>query len=131
LGNPHRQSGGYNMLRMIAHAHGELKEAFNLAYIGGTNARFARLENSVALSLLWQGVYAQYLNEPDRAKVLHYQGKDHHERFNLKPLPEYYNAVCEYLELTGAIQEALDLRKQQLDDISEVGSVNYTASSHL
>ncbi len=131
VGNAHRQSGGYNMLRMIAHARGELDKAFNFAHIGEKYARFAQLENSVALALLWQGVYALYTGDIERAAILHLQGKSHYERFDLKPLPEYYNAVCEYLELCGDIDTVLQLRREQIGAISEVGSVSYTANSHL
>jgi len=131
IGNAHRQSGGHNMIRMIHHARGNLKEAFDHAFIGEKNARVSRLENSVALSMLWQANYAKYLGDDERAAVLHQRGKFHHDQFDLKPLPEYYNAVCEYLELTGDMQQALELRRKQIGEISEVGSVSYTAHSHL
>ncbi|MEM9953347.1 MAG: hypothetical protein AAF846_17200 [Chloroflexota bacterium] len=131
LGNPHRQSGGYNMLRMNAHAHGHLEDAVALARTGETFARIARLENSVALSLLWQAVYKQYLGDTDDAHVLYQRGIEHYQRFNLKPLPEYYNAVCQYLEQTGKIADAIDLRQQQLAQISARGSVSFTAYAHL
>lgn len=131
VGNAHRQSGGYNMLRMLAHAHGHLEEALNFARICEKYARFSRLENSVALSLLWQAVYAQYTGNSDDASALHIQGKSHYERFDLKPLPEYYNAVCEYLELCGDIEAVLDLRREELKAIPDVGSVSYTANSWL
>lgn len=131
VGNAHRQSGGYNMLRMIAHAHGHLEEAFNFAHIGEKFAKFARLENSVSLSLLWQAVYAQYTGKIEEASTLHHQGKSHHEDFGLKRLPEYYNAVCEYLELCGDIETVLELRREEIEAIPDVGSVSYTANSWL
>lgn len=131
LGNEHRQSGGYNMLRMNAFAKGDIKQAMALAHTGERYGRIARLENSVALSLLWQALYAHYLNEPDRAYTLYQQGQNHYAQFNLKPLPEYYNAVCQYLEKQGDMEQAIAMRQTQLATITEVGSVSYTAYSHL
>ncbi len=131
IGNAHRQSGGYNMLRMNAFANGDVEQAIALAHTGELYARVARLENSVALSLLWQALYAHYLDEPERAHTLYRQGQDHYTRFDLQPLPEYYDAVCQYLEKRGDIEQALSMRQQQIATITDVGSVSYTAYSHL
>jgi tetratricopeptide (TPR) repeat protein len=131
LGNPHRQAGGFNMLRQISYARGKIVTAFDYGYQSELFAKVARLQTSVASALLWQAVSAIRLGQKERAALLHQSGKAHHERYQLKPLPGYYNSVCEYLELSGDTEQALNLRELEIKSISEVGSVDYTAEAHL
>lgn len=131
IGNPHRQSGGYNMLHRIAYARGNVHDAFNYAYKCEQDATQARLQNSVANALLLQAVCAIRLGQTERAAALHQQGLAHYQHYNLKQLPSYYNAVCEYLELAGNPEEALTLREEEISNINKLGSVAYTAYAHL
>jgi hypothetical protein len=130
-GNLHRQAGGYSMLRQIAYARGEMERAFSYGYQAEQCAKWSRLESSVAAAMLWQAVCAMRLGQSERAALLHQAGRQHHDRYQLNPLPGYYNAVCEYLELNGALDEALSLRETEIRRISEVGSVDYTADAYL
>jgi tetratricopeptide (TPR) repeat protein len=131
IGNPHRQSGGYNTLYRIAYARGNLQDAFNHLYQSEKNARHASLQNSVANALLSQAICAIRLGQTERAAELHQQGLAHYQRFNIKQLPSYYNAVCEYLELAGETEEVIHLREKELSNINEFGSIDYTAYAHL
>jgi hypothetical protein len=131
LGNAHRQSGGYTMLRQIAYARGEIERAFDFGYQAEIRAKLSRLQSSVVSALLWQAVCAIRLGQKERAADLHRTGKAHHERYQLRPLPGYYNAVCEYLELSGDAEAALALREEEVRSISAVGSIDYTADAHL
>lgn len=131
VGNAHRQSGGYNMLRQIAYARGKIAQSFDYAYSSSMNARRARLQNSIANALLWQAVCAIRLGQNERAAELHQQGIAQYDRYQLKKLPGYYNAVCEYLELSGNIEGALRLRQEEIANINQLGSIDYTAYAHL
>lgn len=131
LGNAHRQSGGYNMLRQIAYAEGKIQAAFDYGFQAEQKARWSRLQSSVASALLWQAVCAQRLGQVERAALLYQSGNAHHERYQLKRLPSYYNAVCEYLELAGHKEEALALREEEIQNIPQVGSIDYIADAQL
>lgn len=131
LGNMHRQAGGYSMLRQIYYAQGNLQRAFDFGYHAEQKARVSRLQSSVASALLWQAVCAIRLGQIERAASLHQAGMEQHQRYQLTPLPTYYNAVCEYLELSGKMEEALALRESEIRSIPDVGSVDYTAEAAL
>ncbi|MCA9915764.1 MAG: hypothetical protein KC496_20555, partial [Anaerolineae bacterium] len=131
IGNYHRESGGYNMMRRIAYARGDIKLAFSYAYQFEQRSRYSRLQNSVSHSLLCQGTYAQMLGQTDRAAQLIAQGKAHHERYGLKRMSTYFDNLCHYHELLEEHEEALRLREEQLAEVSEIDSADYLSYVHL
>ncbi len=131
IGNDHRESGGYNMLRRIAYARGDIKLAFSFAFQFEQRSRYSRLQNSVSHSLLCQGAYAQMLGQPERAAQLIAQGKAHHERYGLKRMSTYFDHLCLYHELLEEHEESLRLRKEQLAEATEIDSIDYLSYVHL
>jgi len=131
VGNTHRESGGYNMLRRIAYARGDVRLAFDYAYQFEHRSRRARLQNSVSHALICQGTYAQFLGQTERAAKLIEQGKAHHARYGLKRMSTYFDHLCQYHELLEEPEEALRLREEQLAEMREIDSVDYITYVHL
>lgn len=131
LGNSHRQSGGYNMMRLLAYARGDIEQAYQYAQQSETHARYARLQNSVSLAILFQASHALRLGDTETANALHQRGIAHFERYHLRPLPAYYDAICEYHELAGDTKKARLLREEQLRAMETIGSPHYIAYAHL
>lgn len=131
LFNAHRQSGGYNMLRRLAYARGQIKLAFDYAYEYERRARQARLQNSVAHALLSQAAYAQRLGQAERAQRLMEQGTAHHAQYGLQRMTSYYNHLCEYYELGGEMDTALALRDEQVANLHTIQSHDYVAYTWL
>lgn len=131
INSTHRKASGYNLLRRIAFARGEIGQAFDYAYQTERNARDAHLENSVAHAMLWQAAYAQRLGDSKRAQNFYSQGVDLFSRYDLPRLSNYYDAVCDYLEQSGEIQAALDLRHEQIQAMSHIESIDYHCDTLL
>ncbi|MEL6310031.1 MAG: hypothetical protein AAFR81_08615 [Chloroflexota bacterium] len=131
IGNAHRQSGGFNMMRLIAYARGDIAQAYEYALQSETHARYARLQNSVAIAILFRASHALRLGKEDEAHTLHQRGMTHFERYHLRPLPAYYDAICEYHELAGNLPKARFLRQEQRRAMETIGSPHYIAHAHL
>jgi hypothetical protein len=130
-GNDFRMRSGYNMLRRIAYANGNVQLALNYSLQTDKYAIETQSQGIIASQKLWQSVYYKRLGRDDIARTCHLTGIDLHDRYDLPRWPGYYDALCEYLELNGEAARALTLRESQLEDMKAHNSIYNESVSHV
>lgn len=130
-GNDFRMRSGYNMLRRIAFAKGDVVTALDYALLTHKFAVRTQSQGIIASQKLWQAVYHKRLGDDALARVAHEAGIDLRKRFDLPRWPGYYDAVCQFLELNDELDRVLSLRQEQLNDMKAHHSVYNEAVSHL
>lgn len=128
--NHFRQRSGYHMLRAIAYARGNIALANDYAQIAEKYANFIQIQRSIAEGKLWQAVYHKRLGEDKAAHEIYLTALDHYERYNLPREVTYHDAAAEYLELTGELQAALNLRAQLITQVMKTASIYNQMFAH-
>lgn len=129
--NEFRMRSAHQMLRAIAYARGELAIAHDHALHAEQFARAIQSHVDVAVALLWQSALSKRQGNDALAQQSYLQGVHIFLQHQLPHWPDYYNAVCDYLEICGETEKALRLRQEQLAEYQDYGSPFYLAWGHL
>lgn len=126
-----QQTYAYSLLCHYAYLRGDLQIALKYALDGETAARRCDRRASIAALLAWQALLRHKLGEPAVAEMIYRQATARMANLGIVPYETYYDAVCEYLELTDRIEEALRLRGNQLREALASKSPYSICESHL
>lgn len=126
-----RMAGGYSMLGVIAYCKGDFHTAIQLSHQAETFAHKARLQGLVGEELLWRAVYEYRIGNTEQAKALHEQGIAHFERYQIVRNLDYFNAICEYLEINEEIEAAINAREEANKIVHGYGSPDYDVKAAI
>lgn len=129
--NRFRLRSAHQLLQAIAYARGDLLAVHSHAQHVEIYARAIESHIDVGVALLWQATCAIRADASDLAEQHYQQALYLFETYELSRWLDYYNARCEYLELTGRPDEALTLRNTQIDEYADYGSIWYLGRAHL
>lgn len=129
--NDFRMRSAHQLLRAIAFARGELLIAHDHALQAEHYARMIDSHVDVGVSLLWQAALSKRRGNETLAHQTYLQGVGVFTQHQLPHWPDYYNALCDYLELSGEVDKAITQRQQQIEEYREYGSLFYLAWGHL
>jgi tetratricopeptide (TPR) repeat protein len=130
-GVPFRQSSGYGMQRLLAFARGDLQAASEAACLREQAAREASLPNSVANSILWEGVVRRYMGDNGKAESCFLRGMSEYNALNLPKQSAYYHILASYHQARGDYAQALSLRDTELELAIASGSLNVEFACRL
>lgn len=113
--NAFRLTDAYHLLSKIAYARGDIKQAFDYAFLQEQYAHQSQRQSMYGTALAWQAVFAQRTGQTERAENL-MQRVDAHYRSHqdLARFGAYYSALCDYHEQRGDINRAIALRQEHL-----------------
>jgi hypothetical protein len=80
---------------------------------------------------LWQAALAQRMGNSQIAHQSYLRGQDIYARYNLPRWIEPYDAVCDYLEMSGDADAALRVRAEQVEIYRTYGSNWYESHANL
>jgi hypothetical protein len=108
--NDFRQRSGYDMLRTIAFAKGDILLALQYNRIAQKHAYRIQIQRSIAEGKLWEAVYLKRLGDDAAARQEYFAALAHYEQYKLPRELEYYDAIADYTEHDGQHEEALKYR---------------------
>lgn len=123
LGNSFRQRSGYYMLRAIAYAKGDIPLALKYARISARHARYIQIQRSIAEGRLCEALYLKRMGNDSEAREAYFAGLGHYEQYELPREVAYHDLCAEYLELDGAKDDALKLRRNLLHIVMSKASI--------
>lgn len=129
--NDFRMRSAHQLLRAIAYARGELRIAHDHTLQAEHYARMIQSHVDVGIALFWQATLHKRQGNDAAAQQVYLQGVGIYTQHELPRWPDYYNAICDFLEISGEHERAIQLRQQQLAEYSEYGSLFYLGWGHL
>jgi hypothetical protein len=129
--NEFRMRSAHQLLRAIAFARGELHIAYDHAFHTEQFARTIQSHVDVGVALLWQATLNKRQGNDGLARQSYMQGIVIFMQNQLPHWPDYYDAVCDYLELCGETDKVMALREEQLAEYGDYGSLYYLSGGHL
>jgi hypothetical protein len=128
-GNARRMAGAHERLAGLAYASGDVALALKHSEQHEELSEYEDDKDDIALAHLWQAVYLQHQGAETAARQKHVQGEWDFARMAYVKRASYYDSMCAYLELTNNADEALTLRREQIQ--AEHHSIAHTAKAHL
>lgn len=129
-GNSFRQRSGYYMLRSIAYAKGDIPLALKYARISARHARYIQIQRSIAEGKLAEALYLKRMGNDSEGREFYFAGLGHYEQYDLPREVAYHDLCADYLELDGAKDEALKLRRDLLDIVMSKASLYNQSEAH-
>lgn len=129
--NEFRMRSAHQLLRAIAFARGDIVTAHEHCLHAENFAQNIQSHVDIAIAMLWQATFAKRGGNDVLATVKYLQGTHLFASHDLPHWPDYYNALCDYLELSGNFDEAKTQRERQIEEYNDYGSVFYLSLAHL
>lgn len=129
--NHFRMRSAHQLLQAIAFVQGNIPRVLEHAKQVMLYAHDIKSHVDVGVSLLWQAACEQRLGNPQQALYLHDRALYLFEAYDLSHWLDYYNARCDYLEMAGATEQAIQLRQAQIDEYTSYGSIWYLGRAYL
>ncbi len=129
--NEFRMRSAHQLLRAIAFARGDIATAYEHCIHAEQFARNIQSHVDIGVAVLWQAVLSKRQGNDTLAAAKYLQGTLLFATHDLPHWPDYYNAICDYLEICGHPGEAKIQRQRQLTEYSDYGSVFYLSLAHL
>lgn len=127
----YRQADGCRVGHLLSYALGDFAMARDYAVRNVQYSYDGQHQRGIADALIWQAVYTLKIGEEGEAQKVLQQALDHYKRFNLAPALTYFDALCEFHEISGDMKRVLALREQQFSDLHLRGSLHDLAKAHL
>jgi hypothetical protein len=109
--NDFRQRSGYDMMRSIAYARGEVSLALQYNRIAQKYAYRIQIQRSIAEGKLWEAIYLKRLGNDSAAQECYFAAIAHYEQYKLPRELEYYDGIANFAEEDGRSEEALKYRQ--------------------
>jgi|GEM_PF-1774210 len=123
--NEFRMRSAHQLLRAIHYAQGDIVTAYEHSLQAEQYARNIQSHVDIAVGMLWQATLSKYRGNDALANNRFLQGNLLFMTHNLPHWPDYYNAVCTYLELSDKSTDAIKQRERQITEYKEYGSLFY------
>jgi hypothetical protein len=120
--NDFRQRSGYDMLRSIAYAKGDVALALQYNRIAQKYAYRIQIQRSIAEGKLWEAIYLQHLGD-SRAHEHYFSALAHYEQYKLPRELDYYEGIADFAEANGKHEEALKSRAALLPIVKAKPSI--------
>jgi hypothetical protein len=127
----YRKADGCRVGHMLSYARGDFALARDYAARNAQHSDDGQHQRGIADALIWQAVYTLKLGQEGAAQRILQQALDHYKRFNLAPALIYFDALCDFHEISGDMKHVLSLREQQFSDLHLRGSLHDLAKAHL
>ena len=129
--NDFRMRSANQLLRLLAYARGDLTTAYEHSIQAEKYARTIQSHVDIGVEALWQAAFLQHLDDQTTANAKYLQGNMIFITHDLPHWPDYYNAMCDYLETNNQPTKALEKRNQQIEEYTNYGSWFYLGLAHL
>ena len=121
--NDFRQRSGYNLLRAIAYARGDIALADDYNELAKDHAKAVQLQRSIAEGMLWESVYLQHMGIAPKAFDVYTSALAYYENYNLKKEVAFHQASSEYMELVGNTEQAIEIRCALVEQVMASASI--------
>ncbi len=122
-GGEYYECDAYNLLCEIALALGDDEKLAGWAREGEKIARRSSRELMLANLLAWRVLAARRAGDEKAARKLYQAAVTQAERLASVPSRTYYQALSAYLETAGELEQALQVRRQELEAIGGKGQL--------
>lgn len=122
-------AASHRLLRTVYFAQGDIPKAFEQAQLMERANIYGLIDQADAL--LWQAALAQRMGNPQTAHQTYLRGQYMYERNNLPRWIEPYDAISDYLEMSGDADAALKVRAKQVEIYKTYGSQWYESHANL
>ncbi len=124
-GNDFRLSHACGMLCHYHYLKNDVETARHFATLGETHARRSDRLASAAEFTTWQALFARLNGDAEQAHMLYSLSQQRFKKLGVKPSGGFYQAAADYFDLEGQVDEAVRLRRQELQEAKDSGSVWY------
>lgn len=124
-------ASAYSKLALYSYIHKDYDRVQSYVEEGEYNAREAGRRLIICEMLAWRALLAEIRGDTLEAVRYYTQAIFNRERIGTTPTFTYHDIVCDYLERIGKSDEALQLRKVQLETLEPSGLVHELCECHL
>ncbi len=124
-------ASAYSKLALYSYIRKDYQRVLDYVAEGEQNAREAGRRLIICEMLAWRALLAQIRGDTIEAVRYYAHALHNRERIGTTPTFTYHDIVCDYLELIGKSEEALELRSEQLDTLKPSGLVHELCECYL
>lgn len=128
--NDFRQRSGYDMLRTIAFAKGDVALALDYNRIAQKHAYRIQIQRSIAEGKLWEALYLKRLGDTAAAREHYFAALAHYEQYKLPRELDFYDCLADYAELDGDKETALKHRAALIPIVMAKPSILHQMSAY-